>query len=605
MRGVLGILVVLIAICAVPPKGLAAKRVALVIGNSAYTDIPALSNPKNDAELMADTLRALGFEVVRASDADRQHMVRSIRKFGRALRRAGKDAVGLFYYAGHGVQARGVNYLIPLGALVEDHADLPLETVSASDVLEQMESAGNRLNLVILDACRSDPFKGRVRSTSRGLARIQAASGALVAFAAAPGQTALDGTGSNSPYTAALAKAMIVPGLGVEQMFKKVRVEVESLSGGAQTPWEESSLRGDFYFTPGTNPAAAENPTHTVELTYWNSVKDSGDPALLNVYLERYPSGLFAGLAKAMVTRLKARTVSDTQKRDEQVKATRRAADLAYWNAVSDSTSAELLRSYMERFPDGTFVKIARLRIQQIEEAKVPANVTSGDELRQAEATTTEPETTSLALLQPAKKKPSSVNAKPAAPAAPVQPPDVEDVESIEVAAVDPEEVTQPAPDPDLPRKLQVALSKAGCNPGTIDGQWGSKSKAALERFAKHAKVELPESLLSDATLKLFEGHNGRICPLVCGLRQTVKDGRCVTKVCPQGQELTGTGGCRVKRKAGTATPAPAPTPSFKKPTKRCGNCRSWTWPKGSKSLVVRMCGATYREAFSRGLCVD
>ena len=190
------------------PVSIAQKRVALVIGNSNYTQMQALANPSNDSKLMAQTLSKLGFEVISASDVDFRGMRRAVKKFGRRLRASGKDAVGLFYYAGHGVQARGENYLIPLNAEVEDEADLNVETLRASDVLSQMETSGNKLNLVILDACRNNPFKGKLRSVSRGLAKLKAASGSLVAFAAAPGQTASDGDNENSPYNRALVKTM-------------------------------------------------------------------------------------------------------------------------------------------------------------------------------------------------------------------------------------------------------------------------------------------------------------------------------------------------------------------------------------------------------------
>ena len=250
MRTIAAFIIVFCFSLVVSMEASAEKRVALVVGNSAYTNISPLSNPRNDAELIAQTLREVGFEVVTAIDADRRTMGRAIRQFGKALRLAGKDAVGLFYFAGHGVQARGTNYLIPVGAVVEDHADLEIEALSASNILTQMESAGNKLNLVILDACRNNPFKATFRSSERGLARVTAASGSLVAFAAAPGQVAADGRGKNSPYTAALVDAMRQPGLQVEQVFKRVRVRVERETGGAQTPWEESSLRGNFYFQP-------------------------------------------------------------------------------------------------------------------------------------------------------------------------------------------------------------------------------------------------------------------------------------------------------------------------------------------------------------------
>ncbi len=306
----------------------AQKRIALVIGNSGYTLISPLSNPKNDAALMSATLKDVGFEVITAIDADRRGMSRAVKKFGKRLRTAGEDAVGLFYYAGHGIQANGTNFLVPIGAEIEDQSDLTLETVSASDILAQMESAGNALNLVILDACRNNPFKGRVRSGSRGLARINAASGSLVAFAAAPGQVAADGTGMNSPYTKALTKAMKQPGLAIEQVFKQARRGVEEATGGQQTPWEESSLKGDFSFIPvehksvaaiqPTLPAATGANNSALEVAYWNSIQSSQEPAVFKAYLSRFPNGTFTELAKIKlkylepkVARLSPTTQSD------------------------------------------------------------------------------------------------------------------------------------------------------------------------------------------------------------------------------------------------------------------------------------------------------
>ncbi len=163
-----GACTLILGICLVALPAGAAQRVALVVGNSDYKLISPLANPENDAALMAETLREVGFEVIEAKNADRRGMARAIRDFGKRLRRAGPDAVGLFYYAGHGVQAGGTNYLIPLGAAVEDEADLEIEAVSASWVLGQMESAGNALNVVILDACRNNPFKGAFRAATRG-----------------------------------------------------------------------------------------------------------------------------------------------------------------------------------------------------------------------------------------------------------------------------------------------------------------------------------------------------------------------------------------------------------------------------------------------------
>jgi formylglycine-generating enzyme required for sulfatase activity len=222
-------------------------RIALVIGNSDYASGP-LPNPANDAKLIGDALTSLGFDVIARRNADQITMKRAIQEFGSRLEKAGSGAVGLFYYAGHGVQLSGRNYLIPTTARIEREGDVEIEAVSADWVIEQMRYARNRLNIVILDACRNNPFTRSMRSVDHGLATMDAPAGILIAYSTAPGAVAADGTGRNSPYTEALTQAMREMHEPVEQVFKHVRVGVMSATSGKQVPWESSSLTGDFYF---------------------------------------------------------------------------------------------------------------------------------------------------------------------------------------------------------------------------------------------------------------------------------------------------------------------------------------------------------------------
>lgn len=233
------------------------SRVALVIGNGAYHDAP-LRNPGNDARLMAATLRELGFEVTLLLDAGQTQMKRAIQDFGDRLDESSEDSVGLFYFSGHGAQVKGVNYLLPVGARIRDESDVEIEAVDAGWVLNKMEFARNGLNIVILDACRNNPFERSFRSAARGLARMEAPRGTLVAYATAPGDVAYDGDGQNSPYTAALTAAMRQPGHKVEDTFKLVRLSVMDATEERQVPWESSSLTGDFYFggADGAAPVA-------------------------------------------------------------------------------------------------------------------------------------------------------------------------------------------------------------------------------------------------------------------------------------------------------------------------------------------------------------
>jgi Caspase domain/Bacterial SH3 domain len=238
-------------------------RTALVIGSAAYSeDIGALKNPSNDATDMAATLRQLGFVVTLVKDATHQRMAEAIEDFSRQLR---PGSVGVFYYAGHGAQVGGRNYLIPLGARITAEAVVPYQAVAAEEVLARMDSAGQgkSLNVMILDACRNAPFKRGWRSPLRGLAPMQATGGSLVAYATSPGAVAADGTGRNGTYTRHLLRFMTEPNLPVELMFKQVRLAVEQETNGQQIPWELSSLRENFAFNPGAGGATSSPPVST------------------------------------------------------------------------------------------------------------------------------------------------------------------------------------------------------------------------------------------------------------------------------------------------------------------------------------------------------
>ena len=223
------------------------ERLALVIGNASYTEGP-LRNPVNDSRLIADTLRKVGFEVLEYENMSQREMKRAIRTFGDKLDGLSEDAVGLVYYSGHGIQADNTNYLIPVDAKISSEADLDIEAVSASSILKQMEFARNGLNIVILDACRNNPYGRSFRSASKGLARMDAPVGSIVAYATSPGNVAYDGSGNNSPYTKALAEAMLEEGLKIEELLKRVRILVAEDTNNKQIPWESSSLIGDFSF---------------------------------------------------------------------------------------------------------------------------------------------------------------------------------------------------------------------------------------------------------------------------------------------------------------------------------------------------------------------
>ena len=230
-------------------------RIALVIGNGAYSAGP-LRNPPNDAEAVAETLRSVGFEVEVHINADRQQMKRAIVDFGKRLEDA--RGAGLFYFSGHGLQMAGRNYVVPIDATLEREEYVELEAVAADDVLLAMNAAGNPVNLIVLDACRNNPFARSFRSPARGLAFMSAPSGTLIAYATSPGSVASDGKGRLGVFTGALLEHVDDRGLSIEQVLKRSGEAVEDETRGAQVPWFASSLRGEFVFEPAAGPDAQE-----------------------------------------------------------------------------------------------------------------------------------------------------------------------------------------------------------------------------------------------------------------------------------------------------------------------------------------------------------
>lgn len=306
-----------------PSRAKSTIRTALVIGNSDYVKASKLANPTNDATDMVRTLAGLGFNVISGTNLSLKEMTERVREFGDSLKANG--GVGLFYYAGHGVQVGGRNYLIPVEADVPREDEIDFSALNVDLVLRKMASANNGLNIVILDACRNNPFS---RSWSRssdegGLAQITAPTGTFIAYATSPDRTASDGTERNGLYTAELLKVLNQPNIKIEEAFKQVTIAVDRASGGKQVPWTSSSLRGEFFFkldgkdVKGTFSATI-TPSDTVdapntskfsgaatsELDAWNKIKESTDTNDLAKFLNQYPNGIFANAARTRLVAL-------------------------------------------------------------------------------------------------------------------------------------------------------------------------------------------------------------------------------------------------------------------------------------------------------------
>ena len=414
----------LLALCLAMPEAYAERRVALVIGNDDYRVLPHLNNAVPDARDMAAKLKGLGFETILKLNVTQRGLYRTLNDFEARLAAGG---TGLLFYAGHGIQADGQNYLIPVDANVEEEADLEAEAVTAKRILETMKRAGNPLNILILDACRDNPLLKRSRSAARGLAITAVPTGAkgtAILYSAGPGQTAEDGPpGGNGVFTGELLKALDKTGLTIEQVFKRVNARVLARTKGRQRPWSLASLTGDFYFRKGgPQDFSAPSGGMSAEVAFWQSIQNSTDPTDFEDYIAQFPSGTFARLAKRRATELKAASLPKPSFRIEDIDATyvvlktanlrsepsaqskrvgRAVADtgvavtgrvkgkkwyriahagktayvfaplikaidpeeLAAWSRVKGSKKAGDFKAFVRSYPDGHFTKLARQQL--------------------------------------------------------------------------------------------------------------------------------------------------------------------------------------------------------------------------------------------------
>ncbi|MBN8993111.1 MAG: caspase family protein [Rhizobiales bacterium] len=311
-------------ICMVLTAGAASaeKRVAFVVGNGTYKNVAPLPNPSIDAKAMASALRNVGFEVVEGANLTRDKMTEKLLDFGKKAQ--GAD-VAVFFYAGHGIAIGGVNYLLPIDADIKSEMDVKLGAAINIDLTLDQTMSDAKVKLVLLDACRDNPFAAKIKSNApstrsvsvqTGLAEMKSGEGTLIAFATGPGQTALDGKeGSNSPFTRALLANLTQPGVELQQAMTKVRAQVQEETNKGQLPWGNTNLTGAVYLNgapapaaPGSAPAAAvaAAPGSDVELEFWRSIKDSSKPEELNAYVSQYPNGQFKSLALARIASLES-----------------------------------------------------------------------------------------------------------------------------------------------------------------------------------------------------------------------------------------------------------------------------------------------------------
>ena len=397
--------VVFLLICSLAASPLGAapeKRVALVIGNAAYAHAPRLDNPANDAKDMAAALRKLGFDVIEGIDLDETNMRRTVKRFAEML--TGGD-VGLFFYAGHGLQVNGQNYLVPVDAKLQTAAGLDFELVRLDVVHRTMEREA-KTNVIFLDACRDNPLSRnlagamgtRSSQIGKGLAVVESGVGTLISFSTQPGNVALDGTGRNSPFAGALVKHITQPTEDLSTLLIRVRNDVMAETKDRQIPWEHSALRAKLFLVPPLppEPPRPTGPTYEqqAELSFWATVKDSTDPAVIQTYVDRFPQGTFAALAQILIGNLKReaeRKAAAAEREAELRKAeeTKRAAVEAKASSdrkAAEATQAGELRKAQEE------AKQARLQLESAEAARLKAEKAMLEAKKAAEAAKAERE---------------------------------------------------------------------------------------------------------------------------------------------------------------------------------------------------------------------
>ncbi|MGX4807694.1 caspase family protein [Bradyrhizobium guangdongense] len=505
----------------------AGKRVALVLANSAYQHAPSLANPVNDGAVMAKTLKDAGFDVVESRhDLTALDTRRVLRDFADATRDAD---IAVVYYAGHGIEVEGSNYLIPVDAKLERDTDVYDEALSLDRVLVAVEPA-KQLRLVILDACRDNPFGRTMKRTlasrgiGRGLAQVEPTStNTLIAYSAKAGFTAQDGDGANSPFTLALSKHLTTPGLDVRRAFGFVRDDVLKSTGNKQEPFVYGSLGGEdvplvpVRAAPAAAAAAApaSNPQADMRRDYELALQVGNKPAW-EAFLAQHPDGFYANLAKLQLDKIQA----------EQVHAA----------AIEKAKQAEAERD-----------RLAALGAQRDAQAKAAADAKAAEQAQLAAQKAKE-----QAQQQAAAAEQQRVNLAAAAPSA--APASTASPAGTNVAALTP--ATTPA---DLNRSVQTELGRVGCFSGQPDGNWNTSSQRSLSQFNRYAGTRLDVKVASTDALDVVKSKQSRVCPLVCDHGFKADGDKCTRIVCGDGYVLNSDNECEKQR---AAKPAKAAKPA-------------------------------------------
>jgi uncharacterized caspase-like protein len=519
----------------------AEKRVALVVGVSKYRQVPRLANPIRDADAMSELFKKAGFDlVISERDLGISELRRVIREFAETSRDAD---ISVVYYAGHGIEVDGTNYLVPADAKLLSDFDIEDETISLDRVLKALDPV-KRLKLIMLDACRDNPFAKTMkrsvtsRSIGRGLAKIEpTTSDTLIAFAAKAGAVASDGDGQHSPFTTALLNHITEPGLDLRLAFGRVRDEVLKSTANRQEPFVYGSLGGETtaLVPPIAKPADPEQQARIdYELTAQIGTKEAWDS-----FLRNHSNGLYADLARAQKGKLSAaqqvRAKAEDVRREAEEQAAQKAIDfrrqLEEQSARQTAEAKQKLSEQAKRDLEEARVQVAEQAKKELDEARRQVEIAQ----KQADAARRQVEEAKSQAIADAQLQVEE--AKRAAKA------DAEKVALLSPQAASPPVVSK-MDQADIARLLQAHLKRVGCNPGETDGNWDSNSRNALDLFNKRAHTKFEIQFASLDALDAVRARTDRVCPLVCAKSQRPDGDRCVQISCGSGWFLNSNGSC-------------------------------------------------------------
>jgi uncharacterized caspase-like protein len=554
MRRAAALVAIVLTYCFAGGSALAGKRVALVIGNSAYQNVSPLANPANDAGAMAEMFKKAGFDVVDSRrDLKAQEMRRALREFTDKAR--GAD-IAVMYFAGHGLEVDGTNYLVPVDAVLERDADVDDEAVSLNRILMAAEPA-TKLRLVILDACRDSPFTKKMKRTlasravGRGLVGVEASRpNTFIAFAAKEGSTAADGTGANSPFTTALLKYLAQPGIDIRKAFGFVRDEVMSATGNQQEPYTTNSLGGnDIALVPAPEKPPVPSIDANAEVRHdYELAERVGTVEAWDSFVAAHATGYYADLAKAQRNKLVAEAA-----RVQATERARLAVEERARLAAEGAKAAEQTKA-AQQAKEAEGVRVAAESRKRQEEARLAAAeaVKQAEQQKLAAEETKKLEQAKVATIEQPKPADQAAAATPAEPA---------------VATLSPAEAQRASPPPDLPRQLQSELKRVGCKSGEIDDLWSASARKALSSFNDNAGTKFDVKLASTDALDAVRAKQGRVCPLECGRGFRASGDQCVKITCDADHVFGPNGTCRAKleRTAKPATRARTPASAGRK----------------------------------------